>query len=420
MDSNNGPHHIGIGEREGKIFSSIVKKRNYFFVHGIGRSGNIGEIQPKALGSSVLNLLTNNLLKNFLHSINFSFIKDLIIFPSATGMTLTLCYLTLKLLKPKANYVIWSRIDQKSCLKSIITSGLIPIIIPPIQYGEQLQTDIKGILKAVEDIGTENILCVSSTMSCFAPRAYDSVEEIAKICKENNLFHIVNNAYGVYCTKACDMLNKAVKIGKVDLIISSTDKNFCVPVAGAFVYSSDNKLIEKLRENYPGRASIQPILDLFITFLELGQKELIKIFGERKKRYNLLKESMKKIAYDFEEKILELENNKISLAFTLANIIKHIKEKNPNFDEKNEITELGSYFYKRQISGIRILTNKDEKEICGIKFKNFGVSSDNFSFIPYMTFACSIGTTEEDIQLFIEKFPKILKEFIEDKSKTHK
>jgi len=37
MDSNNGMNHIGIGEREGRVFSSIVKKRNFNMIHGMGR-----------------------------------------------------------------------------------------------------------------------------------------------------------------------------------------------------------------------------------------------------------------------------------------------------------------------------------------------------------------------------------------------
>lgn len=133
MDSNNGPHHIGIGEREGKIISQMVHDRNYGLVHGIGRSGNISDLQPKAAGSSLLNQLTNSLMKNLLHSIGLSFIKDIIILPFATGMALTLSFLTLRLEKPNAKYIIWSRIDQKTCFKCMITSGYTPIVINPIQ-----------------------------------------------------------------------------------------------------------------------------------------------------------------------------------------------------------------------------------------------------------------------------------------------
>ncbi|CUT99692.1 o phosphoseryl tRNA(Sec) selenium [Echinococcus multilocularis] len=42
----------------------------------------------------------------------------------ATGMTLTLCLLTLKRRRgPQAKYVIWPRIDQKSCLKCITAAA---------------------------------------------------------------------------------------------------------------------------------------------------------------------------------------------------------------------------------------------------------------------------------------------------------
>jgi len=170
MDSNNGPYHIGIGEREGRIISSLVHQRNYGLVHGIGRSGNINDLQPKACGSSLLVQLTNSLLKNLLHSIGMTFIKDIIILPFATGMALTLTYLTLRLQKPKAKYIIWSRIDQKTCLKCIVTSGFEPIIINPISNKTndyEIETDIEGIKSAIDKYGIENILCVTSTTSCF-------------------------------------------------------------------------------------------------------------------------------------------------------------------------------------------------------------------------------------------------------------
>lgn len=45
--------------------------------------------------------------------------------PMATGMTLTFCLLTLKKHRgPQAKYVIWPRIDQKSCLKCIAAAGM--------------------------------------------------------------------------------------------------------------------------------------------------------------------------------------------------------------------------------------------------------------------------------------------------------
>jgi len=44
MDSNNYIGLCGIGEREGRIYSNVTKKRNFYMGHGIGRSGHITAI----------------------------------------------------------------------------------------------------------------------------------------------------------------------------------------------------------------------------------------------------------------------------------------------------------------------------------------------------------------------------------------
>ena len=49
--------------------------------------------------------------------------KSAFVVPMATGMALVLCMLTFRLRKPGARYVLWPRIDQKSCFKSIATAG---------------------------------------------------------------------------------------------------------------------------------------------------------------------------------------------------------------------------------------------------------------------------------------------------------
>ena len=409
MDSNNGPYHIGIGEREGRIISNLVNQRNYGLVHGIGRSGNISDLQPKACGSSLLVQLTNSLLKNLLKSIGMSFIKDIIILPFATGMALTLSYLTLRLLKPKAKYIIWSRIDQKTCLKCIITSGFEPLIINPIPNKKndyEIETDIEQIKVVIDKYGVDNILCITSTTSCFAPRCYDNIEEISKICKEKKIFHVINNAYGIYCTKIIDLLNKADKIGDISLIVSSTDKNFMVPVGGSFIYSSNEDLVQKIKKNYPGRASISPIIDLFITFLEMGKNKYKALIKERKEKYDILIKKMEKVAIKFGEKIIAMNGNKISILFTLKNIV----EKSGNKDAK----EIGSMCFNRQISGVRIITSSkgEKKNIGGYDFLNYGSSCDDYKYLPYMTFSCAIGIKDEEIDGFVNKIDKIFENFI--------
>ena len=160
LDSNNFPSTCGLGEREGRVFSNLVKRRNYYFSHGIGRSGDIQEEQPKAAGSSIINKLTSYLALDALHTLSLTSMKKCLVFPLATGMCLSLCMLTLKKDKPEAKYVIWSRIDQKSCFKSILTAGLIPIIVDVIPHEDALVTDIEKIKDIIADKGESNILVI--------------------------------------------------------------------------------------------------------------------------------------------------------------------------------------------------------------------------------------------------------------------
>lgn len=50
--------------------------------------------------------------------------KDVLLLPMATGMGLTMAFLTLSEQRPARKYVLWSRIDQKTCLKSIKSANL--------------------------------------------------------------------------------------------------------------------------------------------------------------------------------------------------------------------------------------------------------------------------------------------------------
>lgn len=176
MDSNNFKGNCGVGEREARIFSSIVRNKNFQLGHGIGRSGDVNALQPKAIGSSLIVQLSRSMTLNIFQKIlGLSSIKDLIILPFATGMSITLSLLTLKSqAASEKEYVIFPRIDQKTCLKSIYTANLKPIVIEPLQEGDELRTN----LKAIEDVLNNDaykgkVLCVQSTTSCFAPRAYD-------------------------------------------------------------------------------------------------------------------------------------------------------------------------------------------------------------------------------------------------------
>ena len=244
MDSNNFKDSVGFGEREGRVFSNLVSTRHYRLGHGIGRSGDITAVQPKAAGSSLISKLTSALALSCIKLSGITNAKAALVLPVATGMSIALTLMTLRSvrrveninpiqntntnittdnkkttankntttnttttsssksmsiaqwnLSEKSRYVLWLRIDQKACFKAIYTAGLIPVVIPTLIDGDLVKTDLNELRKKISEIGSDKILCVLSTTSCFAPRARDNVEEIAQICQKNNIGHVINNAY---------------------------------------------------------------------------------------------------------------------------------------------------------------------------------------------------------------------------------
>jgi O-phospho-L-seryl-tRNASec:L-selenocysteinyl-tRNA synthase len=99
MDSNNYINTAGVGEREGRVFSEIVSKRHFHMSHGIGRSGDLFSVQPKAAGSSLVSKLTCSMSKHALQVLGIGKVPCLVL-PLATGMSLTLCLLTLRQVRP--------------------------------------------------------------------------------------------------------------------------------------------------------------------------------------------------------------------------------------------------------------------------------------------------------------------------------
>ena len=100
--------------------------------HGIGRSGNIRDPQPKAAGSSIICKLTDALVLDAVRTAGVKIMKEALVLPMATGMALRECLIVLQNSRPNARHVIWPRIDQKSCLKSMVSLGLTVHVIEPI------------------------------------------------------------------------------------------------------------------------------------------------------------------------------------------------------------------------------------------------------------------------------------------------
>lgn len=234
--SNSSSRWCGLGEREGRIYSSLVANRHFGFSHGMGRSGDITEPQPKAVGSSVLVQLTLWLALDAMRrgsGLNSqTAAKHGILLPLCTGMSMSLVLSSLRESHSGRSIVLWCRIDQKSCFKAISSAGLTCVVIPTALDGDQVVTN----LPALEEAMSDKVLAVITTTSCFAPRVRDQVDRVAKLCQEHNVHHIINNAYGLQCAATSKLINRACVVGRVDAIVCSTDKNFLVPV-GTFPYN---------------------------------------------------------------------------------------------------------------------------------------------------------------------------------------
>ncbi|CAF1105931.1 unnamed protein product [Adineta steineri] len=396
MDSNNFKGNIGVGEREGRIYSSLVARRHSLLSHGIGRSGDINATQPKAAGSSLLNKLTNELVLDAIHILGLRTVTHALVIPMATGMTMTLCLLTFKKQRPNSRYVLWSRIDQKSCFKSILTANLEPIIIEQIENNNYLQTNIDEFERQIQQLNPNDICCIISTTSCFAPRAIDNIQSLSNLCETYSIPHLINNAYGLQSTKIIHEIEQVKRSnGRIDYIVQSTDKNFLVPVGGSIVLTYNSQLFDQLSHAYPGRASITPTTDMFITLLSMGKKGLLDLIEQRKRLFNIFYEKLSQWAKDNNECIISSKQfSPISIAITLKNLL------------NKDVTELGSMLFTRRISGARVVKLGTKQTIDKYEFINYGAHSSTIQY-SYLTIAAAIGIEENDIEIFMKKFDDV-------------
>jgi O-phosphoseryl-tRNA(Sec) selenium transferase, SepSecS len=234
--SSSIPRWCSVGEREGRVYSSLVGQRHFGLSHGIGRSGDLSESQPKALGSTIIAKLTSILVLDAIRrGVGYhakTSAKHGIILPLCTGMSISLALSSLRESNPQRNVVLWSRIDQKSCYKAILSAGLQCIVVPTklMNNGDEVGSDLEAMTRAIETYLPDNILAIITTTSCFAPRIPDQVDEVAKLAQKYNIHHVINNAYGLQCPHITKLINRACIVGRVDAIVCSTDKNFLVPV----------------------------------------------------------------------------------------------------------------------------------------------------------------------------------------------
>ncbi|EEC15032.1 O-phosphoseryl-tRNA(Sec) selenium transferase, putative [Ixodes scapularis] len=395
MDSNNFLGNAGVGEREARIASNLVSRRHYRLGHGIGRSGDISETQPKAAGSSLMNKLTNSMVLHLLQTMGVPATKACFVVPMATGMSLTLCMLAFRQKRPAARYVMWSRMDQKSCFKCILTAGFEPIVVQGRLFGDELHTDVAAMRAHLERIGAQNVACVMTITSCPAPRCPDSLEDVAQLCEEFQVPHLVNNAYGVQCTKCMHLIQQASRVGRLDAFVQSTDKNFMVPVGGAIIAGFDKELIETVAQMYPGRGSATPTMDLFITLLSLGTKGYLKLRKERREVFVYLTEKLREVSGKHGERFLHTPNNRISVAMSVTE------------DKVGEVTGIGAMLFTRFVSGSKVVSNEGTKKVGNWELEGWCLHCKSYPS-SYLNAASTLGVRKNDVDVFVQRLDKVL------------
>lgn len=393
MDSNNFQGHCGAGEREGRVLSGIVRRRHFYMSHGIGRSGDLLADQPKACGSSILYKVANFMTLDAVRQCGFSQCPDALIVPLATGMTLNLVMQSVRRSRPAtAKYVVWPRIDQKTSLKCIEAAGLVPHCVEL----ERLDVSFFGVspaavAAAVEALGPENVVCVLCTTSCFAPRVPDDPLRIGRAIKPLSVPMVVNNAYGMQSNWIMKRLDASFQDQScsIDAVVQSTDKNFLVPVGGAVVCGR-REFVRAVSELYAGRACVSQAMDMFVTLLHLGRDGLARLHEQRRMLFPYLVELLQRFADARGESVLIHEHNEVSLAVTMATVVDPVA--------------VGAKLFRHGVSGPRVVTLTERKNICGLEFSAYGSHSNEVERrCPLLVVACSIGMTRHEADVLISR-----------------
>ncbi len=75
--------------------------------------------------------------------------------------------------------------------------------------GDALCTDLTSLSSFVSSVGPENVLAVVTTSSCFAPRVPDDLEGVTDFCRQMDIPHVINNAYGLQSSKCMHLVEQA-------------------------------------------------------------------------------------------------------------------------------------------------------------------------------------------------------------------
>ncbi len=384
MDTDKDNKAARVGEREARIASKLHLQTSAGFCHGIGRSGFLTAPQPKAPGGSIMYEISNYLARDILRNFGLPNVKEVIIVPLCTGMSLSL---TLGALRPRIDdnntsnksTVIVPQIDHKAVLKAIDLMGLKTKIVKGKIFGDAVRIPIEDIESSLDD----DCFAIISLTSFFPPREHDNIKDISRLAQEKGLIHVIINAYGVQSPEWMKLIRAAIDAGRVDAIIQSTDKNFLTPIGGALIASPIKESIDKISQAYAGRASATPIVNFLISMLSFGISGYQKLIEEQQQNRKILEEKLSEVAIKINERLLDV-HNPVAVALSLETL------------KTEQLYALGGALYNLRVTGPRVYNPKE---------KSFGTCCENYP-TPYIVMNAAIGSKTKDITSAVERFEK--------------
>lgn len=165
---------------------------------------------------------------------------------------------------------------------------------------------------------------------------------------------------------------------------------------------------------YAGRASATPSMDMFMTLLSMGQQTWKQILQDRETLFAYLVTQVQPIASKYKERILQTQQrNHISICMTLDSVYEAAKKKQQDKETSKQqmVQEIGSRLFYRQVTGPRVVVPGQKKRVAGIDFVGYGAHHDAYPHC-YLTMACAIGMTKQEVHDFVQILDQVLCEFV--------
>ncbi|TFG28818.1 O-phosphoseryl-tRNA(Sec) selenium transferase, partial [Candidatus Thorarchaeota archaeon] len=349
-----------------RVFSAYVERLSAGFNHGVGRSGQLNEPQPKAVGASLMQQIANTIALDALRKLGLSNTRAGLVTPLSTGMSIALVLGGLRR-ELDIKCVLYPRIDHKSPQRAISLTGLEELPIPTLLDGDAVCADIE----ALESTMAKTPSCaVLATTTFFPPREPDPIKQIAKLCSEHDIPLVINNAYGVQSRVIMDQIHSAIDAGRVDAVVQSSDKNFLAPVGSSIIVSPNPQIIDWTSDTYAGRATAAPITQTLAALLALGLNNYRTLQQQQLENIALLNEKMQEFSASIGQRVLQV-NNPVACAVTMDGI---------------DVRELGARLYNERVTGPR-----------AVEKGSYGSSIDDYPH-SYLVMNAAIGARKIDIE----------------------